>query len=526
MKKFSKLLEEIILTPSRNKKIDVMVDYLKTTSDPSRGFTLALISSNLKFNTIKTNELKDIIKSRIDPVLFDLSYDYVGDLAETISLIWPTEKKGKTPKLNFFVEFLSNTNKNKIKDFLTSQLDIASPTERWAIIKLFTGGYRIGLSEKIMKIALAKYGAKELEEIENIWHGLKIPYFELFNWLDGKGTKPKIDHLKTFHPLMLSHPINEITDFKKLVANDFAAEWKWDGIRVQIIISGNNTTIFSRNGENITQSFPDLKSKSNCEVVLDGELLVGKNFEPSSFSDLQKRLNRKKVNKKHLIEYPAFIRLYDILFLNSIDLRKLQFKERRKKLEEWHSQNIQESLDLSEQILFKNWPDLKRQREVNLSKSDIYEGIMLKRKDSFYYNGRPKGMWFKWKRNPKYIDTILMYAQRGHGKRSSFYSDFTFGIWDNENRLVPIGKAYSGFSNQELNKIDKFVRSNTIQKFGPVREVKKKIVFEVAFDSISKSPRHKSGISLRFPRISKIRWDKSINEIDRLAMIKSFYKLD
>lgn len=526
MRKFSKLLEEIIFTPSRNKKIEILVDYLKTTSDPCRGFTLALISSNLKFKIIKTSELKEIIKSLVDPILFDLSYDYVGDLAETISLIWPNQEKGKTSELNFFVEFIKNNKKNKIIDFLISQLNIASSTERWAIIKLFTGGYRIGLSEKIVKIALSKYGNKELEEIEKIWHGLKIPYIELFDWLDNKSTKPSIDYLKTFHPLMLSHPINEITDFKKLIPEDFSAEWKWDGVRVQIIISDNDTTIFSRNGENITQSFPELKFKSKYEVVLDGELLVGKNFKPMSFSDLQKRLNRKKVSKKYLQDFPAFVKLYDILFLNSFDLRNLEFNLRRQKLEKWYYENNQESLALSEEIFFKSWIDLKKLRNINLTKSNIYEGVMLKRKDSLYYSGRPKGMWFKWKRNPRYIDTVLMYAQRGHGKRSSFYSDFTFGIWDNENKLVPIGKAYSGFSNKELNKIDKFVRSNTIQKFGPVREVKKKLVFEVAFDSISKSPRHKSGLSLRFPRISKIRWDKPINEIETLALVKSTYNID
>lgn len=524
MEEFAKLLENIIFSPSRNKKINLLVDYFRRTPNPERGYALSLLTSNFKFRYIRNSDLKEITKSRIDSTLFELSYDYVGDMAETISLIWPNKTQKKLPSLTEFVNIIQSSSKESALKFLIRKLDESTQTERWAIIKLFTGGLRIGISEKIVKISLSKFGDKRLDQIEKIWHGLQIPYLELFEWLENKGPLPEIDVLQTFHPLMLAHPLNVENEFKNLVPDDFIAEWKWDGTRVQVIISDTKTIIFSRSGDNITNSFPELKFNSKVNVVLDGELLVGNNLIPQPFNQVQQRLNRKTISKNLLQRYPAFIRLYDIIILDFRDQREKTLLERRFKLEEWYRENPNNNLDLSEILKFSNWNDLKTKRNKALLENDVYEGIMIKKKNSLYSNGRPKGMWYKWKRDPKFIDVVLMYAQRGHGKRSSFYSDFTFGVWD-ENKLVPIGKAYSGFTDIELNKIDNFVRRNISNKFGPVREVNKKLVFEIAFDSISESRRHKSGLALRFPRISRIRWDKKPKDADTLKMVKSTYKI-
>ncbi len=514
---FSDLLEKLVFTSSKNSKIELIVDYLKHTKDPDRGYAIAAITNGLIFNNLKPSHLKELVQSKVDPVLFKISYDYVGDLGETISLIWPENKNGKIPKLSKLINLIKNKSKNDVKQLIINLLDISSPNQRWALIKLLTGGLRVGVSSKLAKIALAKYGCKDVTEIEEIWHGLKVPYIELFKWLDMKATKPKISQNKIFNPMMLSNPINEKKDLKIITPNNFFAEWKWDGIRVQLVSDIKEKRMFSRTGDDISEAFPEIIQKMNGFGVLDGELLVGHKFIPLPFNSLQKRLNRKKVSNKMKSEFPAFVRVYDILFYNKLDLRRAPLFKRREKLKQWLKENKNECIDLSNLINFKNIDELKRIKD-SLSNESEYEGLMIKEKNSFYISGRPKGLWFKWKRNPLFLDTVMMYAQRGHGKRSSYYSDFTFGIW-NETEIVPIGKAYTGFTNDELNTLDNWVRSNTVKRFGPVREVKKELVVELAFDSVNKSTRHKSGFALRFPRIHRIRWDKNPIDADNLQIL-------
>ena len=521
MKKFAELLDRLALTPSRNRKIELLSDYFKATPDPDRGYALAILTDNLDFKNVKSSKIKDVAKEHVDEHLFKLSYDYVGDLGETVALIWPYYKEGQDlPSLTELIKELSTIKKSDVPETLEKYLTISQPQERWAFIKMATGGLRIGVSARLAKTALAKMGDKDLQAIEEIWHGIKAPYLDLFEWLDGKAEKPDIKHSETFHPLMLSNPIDENKDFEKLKPEDFNAEWKWDGIRVQIAMNESAKAMYSRTGDNISHTFPDIIENLKGSAVLDGELLVGKGFEPDSFNHLQQRLNRKTVSKKLMNEHPAFVRVYDILFHDDEDIRGKTLSERRKILEEWFKNNTQTRLDLSEIISFKNWKDLENIR-VQGADEHGHEGVMIKKKDSVYVPGRPKGLWYKWKRDPNFADAILMYAQRGHGKRSSYYSDYTFGVWKG-NEIVPIGKAYFGFTDEELKQLDKFVRSNTIQRFGPVREVKKELVLEVAFDSAHESPRHKSGIALRFPRISRIRWDKPAQEADTIETMKSF----
>lgn len=520
MKRFAALLDSILLTPSRNQKIAHMVRYFQEAPDPDRGYALAVLTGNLSIQNVKAALLKDIVLTRVDPDLFAMSYDYVGDLAETIGLIWPEKGDAALPTLSGLILELQGITKKRLPEIIAAHLSSASPTERWAIIKLATGNLRVGVSERLAKTALAQFGGKTLEEVEHIWHGLACPYLDLFLWLEGKGPLPKIHRHRTFHPLMLSNPIDEVKDFAQLHPADYQAEWKWDGIRVQLVLGEGEKAIFSRTGENIAHSFPDLMENLSGSAVLDGELLVGRDFIPMSFNALQQRLNRKTVNKKMMEDYPAFIHLYDILFEGEEDIRSLPLSDRRKYLESWLIKNPLPRLCISPVIPFNSWEQLRAIR-LQGAEEQGHEGIMLKRLDSPYVSGRPKGPWLKWKREPRRIDAVLMYAQRGHGKRSSFYSDYTFGVWK-KNEIVPVGKAYFGFTDEELVRLDKWVRNHTLNRFGPVREVEKGLVFEVAFDSAHQSTRHRSGIALRFPRISRIRWDKPIQEADRLETLASF----
>jgi DNA ligase-1 len=521
MKKFAQLLEVLALTPSRNRKIEAMTQYFASTPDPDRGYALAILTGALSFKNVKPAVLRDVVVAEVDPNLFAMSYDYVGDLGETIALIWPHHgEQQDLPTLTELIELFNTTSKSELPKLIASLLTRAAINERWALVKLATGALRIGVNARLAKTALAEMSGKDLQELEEIWHGLAVPYTELFAWLDGKGERPDIDHASRFHPLMLSNPIDEVKDLAVLNPADFSAEWKWDGIRVQLILGQGTASLFSRTGDDIAESFPDLVENVFGEAVLDGELLVGRDFDAAPFNDLQQRLNRKVATPKLQEEFPAFVRVYDILFDGHEDIRTLPWTERRQHLEAWFTRNPQTRMDVSEVLSFSDWEELAEMRRRGAAEHG-HEGVMLKLKSSPYVPGRPKGLWFKWKRDPNVVDAILMYAQRGHGKRSSFYSDYTFGVWKG-NEIVPIGKAYFGFTDEELKQLDKWVRNNTVQAFGPVREVRKELVFEVAFDSAQQSTRHKSGVALRFPRINRIRWDKPASEAATLDDMQIF----
>ena len=324
-----------------------------------------------------------------------------------------------------------------------------------------------------------------------------------------------------FRPLMLAHPLED-EDLPKLELERYLAEWKWDGIRVQIAATEGGTRLFSRAGDDISNAFPELVEAVRFQAVLDGELLVKRAGEVASFNDLQQRLNRKAVTATMLRDYPAHVHLYDILVEGQEDLRALPFVERRLRLEAFFAREQPPRMDVSPLVPMAALHDLDQLRQG--VRGTPIEGLMLKRKDSPYLAGRPKGLWWKWKRDAHLLDVVLMYAQRGHGKRSSFYSDYTFGAWreapEGGQELVPVGKAYSGYTDEELRVLDRWIRDHTIRRYGPVREVEQRLVFEVAFDSVHRSNRHKSGVAMRFPRINRLRWDKPAAEADRLETLE------
>ncbi|KQP47057.1 cisplatin damage response ATP-dependent DNA ligase [Methylobacterium sp. Leaf106] len=611
MNDFAHLLDRLAYEPRRNAKLRLLQDYFAHAPDPERGWALAAMTGNLSFREAKPAMIRGLVEARVDPVLFALSHNYVGDLAETTALIWPVsaasplpagrgegrddlgvgaaspEGEGEgvspdeappaspphprlpprsaddevgralspragrgvgpghnnppphIPTLAEVVDTLRITKKSDLPAHIAGWLDALDETGRWALLKLITGALRVGVSARLAKTAVGALGGHEADAVEEVWHGLEPPYLGLFAWVDGRGERPTTLNPAPFRPPMLSHPIDEETDFEKLDPAAFSGEWKWDGIRVQL--SGGRdeageqvARVYSRTGEDITHAFPDLAEAITFTGTVDGELLILRESRVQSFNVLQQRLNRKAVTPKLLEEFPAHVRAYDLLTAEGEDLRPLPFATRRARLEGFVAALDHARIDLSPLVTFATWDDLAEARADPASvgageDADAIEGVMLKLRDSPYLPGRPKGPWWKWKREPHLVDAVMMYAQRGHGKRSSFYSDYTFGVWrerpEGGRELVPVGKAYHGFTDAELAKLDRYVRNNTTKRFGPVREVAygidEGLVLEIAFEGVQRSTRHKSGVAMRFPRVHRIRWDKPAAEADRIEALET-----
>jgi DNA ligase 1 len=519
MERFAALLDGLVFTPARNGKLRIIKEYFLTAPDPDRGWALAALTGELSFGAVKASQIRTLALGRVDETLFDLSYDYVGDLAETVALIWPAKPgagASPSPRLGEIVENLQSVSRADAPGLLARWLDALDPSGRWALLKLVTGGLRVGVSARLAKTALAEGAGVPLADIEAVWHGVSPPFSALFAWLQGDSPRPSVAGRPVFTPLMLAQPLDE-RDLARLDPAHYRAEWKWDGIRVQLVARGPERRLYSRTGDEIGAAFPELAAAIPAEIVLDGELLVMRAGEVASFNDLQQRLNRKAATPAMVAEFPAWVRLYDLLEAGAEDLRGLAFDARRARLEAWFAAARPERMDLSPLIPFRSWDELRELRDGARERG--IEGIMLKRGDSPYVSGRPTGPWFKWKRDALTIDAVLMYAQRGHGKRSSFYSDYTFGVW-RAGELVPVGKAYFGFTDEELRRLDRWVREHTVERFGPVRAVEQELVLEIAFDSIHRSTRHKSGVAMRFPRIHRIRWDKPAAEADRIDAVE------
>ncbi|MES2120121.1 MAG: cisplatin damage response ATP-dependent DNA ligase [Pseudomonadota bacterium] len=533
MRAFSQLLDDLVYTRSRNTKLKLIGDYLKETPDPDRGYGLAALTGTLDIPAVKGAAVRAIAEERVDPALLYMSRDYVGDMAETVALLWPKpleeppEIDDATISISEAVARLRSTTRLDAPRTLADMLDHLDASGRFALLKLATGALRVGISARLAKQALADAFGLEVEAVEEVWHGLTPPFAELFDWAEGRTGQPSVRDVPVFRPFMLAHALEET----KVSLDDYAAEWKWDGIRIQLVHAGGETRLYSRTGDDISGSFPDVAEAFRTHGVLDGELLVrgeaqGSGLEvesAASFNALQQRLGRKAVSQKMLGAYPAFVRLYDILFDGEDDLRALPWTERRTRLEAFAADLDPERFDVSQLIAADSFEGLE---ELRTSARDVaIEGIMLKRRDSLYVGGRRAGLWYKWKRDPLTADCVLMYAQRGSGKRSSYYSDYTFGCWTGDPalgaELLPVGKAYFGFTDEELKWLDRWVRGHTVQRFGPVREVEKALVLEVAFDSIHSSTRHKSGLAMRFPRVSRIRTDKPAAEADRIVTLKA-----
>lgn len=521
MEAFATLVDGLVYTRSRTAKIRLIADYLRATPDPDRGWALAALSGTLSIDTVKASAIRAMADSRFDPELFRMSRDYVGDTAETVALMWPEnhEKQEHEPlSLDTVITSLSAANRAQAPTVLAALMERLDANGRYALLKFATGGMRVGISARLTKTAFAEAFNLDLDDVEEVWHALNPPYAELFAWARGESDRPDPADRPFFRAFMLAHPLDEtVVDMA-----DYAAEWKWDGIRVQIVGTGSEVRIYSRGGENVTAGFHDVAAAFDGIGVLDGELLVKGSVQggqAANFNALQQRLGRKTASAALTAQYPAFICLYDVLFDGAEDVRAQSWEVRRIRLEKLVDRLNPDVFTLSTVLQVDSFEALRALRDS--ARDAAIEGLMLKRRDSAYIAGRRVGLWYKWKREPLVADCVMMYAQRGSGKRSSFYSDYTFGCWSEAGDLLPVGKAYSGFSNDELTWLDRFVRNNTVNRFGPVREIEKSLVLEVAFDSIAPSKRHKSGVAMRFPRISRIRRDKPAAEADTIETLRA-----
>ena len=525
MRAFSNLLDSLIYTRSRNAKLKLIGDYLAVTPDPDRGWAMAALTGTLDLPAVKPAVIRALIEARVDPVLFRMSRDYVGDTAETVALLWPAPAGAGEVlplSLDHVVTTLAAVSRSDAPAALAAMLDRLTAEERFALLKMATGALRIGVSARLAKTGFAQAFGVDVDAVEELWHGLAPPYAALFDWAEGRAEAPETTDLPLFRAFMLAQPLEDL----RVGLDDYAAEWKWDGIRVQIVRAGGVTRLFSRAGDDITASFPDVANAFEMPGVLDGELMIRGDAQgvdlghdgAASFNVLQQRLGRKVVSAKMLAESPAFVRLYDILFDGAEDLRGLPWVARRLRLESFAARLPSARFDVSALIDAADFDALSTIRDG--ARDAAIEGVMLKRRDSLYVSGRRAGLWYKWKRDPFTADCVMMYAQRGSGRRSSFYSDYTFGCWTPDRDLLPVGKAYSGITDDELKFLDKFVRDHTTARFGPVREVDKTLVLEIAFDSIHLSKRHKSGVAMRFPRIARIRTDKPAAEADTIDALK------
>ncbi|MEO0454082.1 MAG: cisplatin damage response ATP-dependent DNA ligase [Verrucomicrobiota bacterium] len=536
---FSAWMDQLSLTSSRNSKLRLIADYLsRPQSTEDRGYALALLTGELDLQLVGASKIRGLAKSKTDEALFKISYDYVGDMGETIALIWPDADQitEPLPTLADLINQLKSLTPLERLPFIDRFLDRCRPRERWIFTKLVTGSsLRIGLSARLAKTGLAQWAGKSLEEIEQVWSAFAPPYTLFMEWLEGKVNRPDTSGTLHFHPLLLANSFEE-KDLNNKDPNDYWAEWKWDGIRVQWVGSEEaGMKLYTRTGDEISESFPEIVSGTGVDLVADGELLIRSEglhlekekpsdspvpFQVEDFAVLQKRLGRKSPSPELMQDSPAFLCLYDLLMVDGRDLRTLGLTERRQHLERVYVEKGLQArgFQLSPVLPVDSWEAIDELRSK--TRAWNLEGFMLKKKDSEYRSGRPQGYWYKWKRDPLIIDTVMLYGQRGSGKRSSFYSDFTFGVWDGD-QLVTVGKAYFGFTDEELTQLDKWVREHTTERYGAsVRAVKPELVLEIAFDSLQVSERHQSGVAMRFPRIHRIRWDKPAEEANTLEELK------
>jgi DNA ligase 1 len=519
MREFAELITQLDQTNKTNAKVDALVNFFKNAPEEDKLWGIAILTGRRPRRTVNTTQLQmwAIELSGIPSWLFDESYNNVGDLSETIALLLPEPQSRQNFPLNYWMNYLKalkdKDDENKKEDIKKAWLSM-NHYERFVFNKLITGGFRIGVSQQTVINALSKYSGISAPRIAHRLMGLWDPEKNSFSELLSK--EDTSEDISRPYPFYLAYQIdNKPEDLG--TPEEWQAEWKWDGIRGQIIKRGGEIFVWSRGEELVTERFPEfyrLKEVLADGTVIDGEILGFKNDMPLPFSKLQTRIGRKKADKKLLNDVPVILYAYDLLEHAGADLRELPLIERRQLLSEViHKAALPEVLRMSPELIFNDWKHLSELRST--SRANFSEGIMLKRYSSPYETGRKKGNWWKWKIDPFTVDAVLIYAQPGSGRRAGLFTDYTFAVW-NKGELVPFAKAYSGLTDKEIAEVDKFVRQNTLEKFGPVRSVKPQLVFEIGFEGISRSSRHKSGIALRFPRMLRWRKDKPAEEADSL----------
>ncbi|CAM3905940.1 ATP-dependent DNA ligase [Mucilaginibacter galii] len=534
MKAFAQLFTSLDETNKTNEKVKVLKNYFNCVPDTDKMHMLALFSGRKPKRQINSTQFRTwaIEASNIPAWLFEESYHVVGDLAETVALLLPDHGNSSNKTLTEWIgeiNALNNMPEVEKHDWLTRSWAMLDAQERFVFNKILTGSFRVGVSQNLVIKALADVAELDAATITHRMMGNWMPETYLYEEL--VHTDTALEDVSRPYPFFLAYPVQETSEKQKSPeamqtllgnADEWQAEWKWDGIRAQLIKREGEIFIWSRGEDLATDKFPELHALLHHlpdGTVLDGEILSFQNGQPLSFAVLQTRIGRKTLSKKILEDSPVALIAYDCLEYDGEDIRYKTQTERRQLLEGLQATTpYPEVFNISSLITFKSWDELAEIREQ--SRAMIAEGIMLKRKDAHYQVGRRRGDWWKWKIDPLSIDAVMIYAQKGHGRRADLYTDYTFAVWDGD-KLVPFAKAYSGLTDTEINKVDSFVKRNTLEKFGPVRTVKPELVFEIGFEGINKSTRHKSGVALRFPRILRWRHDKPKEEADTIETLKA-----
>ncbi|MBW4707776.1 ATP-dependent DNA ligase [Roseobacter sp. YSTF-M11] len=530
MNRFARLFNAIDQSTKTNVKVAALAEYFQTARDEDRMWTMALFSGRRPKRVVTTTKLREWAAeaAEIPLWLFEECYPIVGDLAETIALVLPPADTSNDLSLSHWINALrdlSQVGEEARKEFVLTAWSQLGGTERFVFNKLITGGFRMGVSQKLMTRALARATGKPEAELAHRlmgnWHPDDTTWEALIEAEDASADASRP------YPFYLAYALDGSPESLGETAA-WRAEWKWDGIRGQLILRDGGHFVWSRGEELMTDRFPELARAVDFlppGTVLDGELLVwhAASDGPASFNVLQKRIGRKTVPKKLLAEAPVVLHAYDLLEWQGEDIRQTPFATRRRLLEQaCRTLPADAPVRLSPQLAFDEWEDLAELRSV--ARDENAEGLMLKRADSPYLVGRKKGDWWKWKLDPLTIDAVMIYAQAGHGRRANLFTDFTFAVWHG-NDLVPFTKAYSGLTDAEFRDITRWVRKNTLQRFGPVRQVTPHHVFEIAFEGIQASPRHKSGVALRFPRMSRWRQDKPLQEANTLDDLNDMLRI-
>jgi DNA ligase 1 len=553
MKDFAALFAALDSSTRTNDKVDALVQYFRVARDDDAAWTVYFLMGNRPKQAVPSKRLQTIAAevANMPLWLFEESYDTVGDLAETIALILPPPTSRDDLRLSEWIE--TRVLNLRDQDEVTQQKNLIAywgaldVRERFVFNKLITGGFRVGVAQSVVTRALAQIASVDAKVISHRLAGTFQPTASHYRGLldGGDGMFASFDRSKPY-PFFLAHPV-EGEPSQLGACSDWQAEWKWDGIRGQLVKRHGEIHLWSRGEELVTQQFPEIAEAAAAieDAVIDGEILPMKDGQVMSFAQLQKRLGRKVVGKKILADNPVVFMAYDLLELGGEDWRAQPLHARRARLHELIYSLPQDAsrprvFQLSDIVRAPSWATLARARAE--AKTNGTEGLMLKRRDSAYGVGRTKGDWWKWKVEPYTIDCVLMYAQKGHGKRANLYTDYTFGVWnqpsngaqntsidgqfeqkmaESPRQLVTFAKAYSGLTDDEIREVDAFIRKNTLEKFGPVRTVKFALVFELAFEAIAPSNRHKSGFAVRFPRIARMRPDKGIDDADSIDTIRS-----
>jgi len=534
MKAFAQLFLSLDETNKTNEKVKVLKDYFTSVPDTDKMHMLALFSGRKPKRQINSTLVRNwaIEASHIPVWLFEESYHVVGDLAETMSLLMPQNVGSSSKTLTEWIaeiNALGDKTEEEKKTWLLNSWAMLDSSERFVFNKLLTGSFRVGVSQSLVIKALSEISDLDAPTLTHRIMGNWVP--ETYQYAELIQEQGASDDISRPYPFFLAYPIQETSEKQKSAEDlkialgdesDWQAEWKWDGIRSQLIKRDGKIFIWSRGEDLSTDKFPELHPFLNAlpdGTVIDGELLSFQNGLPMPFNVLQTRIGRKNLNKKILEESPVAVIAYDCLEFNGEDIRTKTQTERRLILEQLQAAtHFPDKFNISALIPFNTWEELGEIRSQ--SRAMIAEGIMLKRKSATYQVGRKRGDWWKWKIDPLSVDAVMIYAQKGHGRRADLYTDYTFAVWDGD-KLVPFAKAYSGLTDAEINKVDYFIKRNTLEKFGPVRTVKPELVFEIGFEGINKSTRHKSGIALRFPRILRWRQDKPKEEADTIESLRA-----